>query len=126
MALPEGALLVERRCTMRGTQLGVLLPVMLLLTGCAQSASQPQSWDFFAMDTYMTFKVWSQDPALPERTRTEIERLERMFVFANKEKEIHDEKKQEAEKKVGDLHIGDSVSNAMAELRKRRSTTPSG
>lgn len=79
MALPEGALLVERRCTMRGTQLGVLLPVMLLLTGCAQSASQPQSWDFFAMDTYMTFKVWPQDPALPERTRTEIERLESLL-----------------------------------------------
>lgn len=60
-----------------------------------------------------------------KKLKAEIERLERMFVFANKEKEIHDEKKQEAEKKVGDLHIGDSVSNAMAELRKRRSTTPS-
>ena len=61
-----------------------------------------------------------------KKLKAEIERLERMFVFANKEKEIHDEKKQEAEKKVGDLHIGDSVSNSMAELRKRRSTTPAG
>ena len=60
-----------------------------------------------------------------KKLKAEIERLERMFVFANKEKEIHDAKKQEAEKKVGDLHIGNSVSNAMAELRKRRSTTPS-
>ena len=59
-----------------------------------------------------------------KKLKAEIERLERMFVFANKEREIHDEKKQEAERKVGDLHTGDSVANAMAELRKRRGTTP--
>ena len=56
----------------------LLLPV-LLLTGCADSEIKPQSKDIFAMDTYMTVKVWSADSSLPDRAETEISRLEGIF-----------------------------------------------
>lgn len=55
-----------------------------------------------------------------KKLKAEVKRLEEMFVFAGKEREIHEESRKEAEKKICDLHIGSSVSNAMAELQKRR------
>ncbi|MBP5444059.1 MAG: hypothetical protein J6Y60_12555 [Treponema sp.] len=55
-----------------------------------------------------------------KKLKAEIKRLEEMFVFAGKEREIHEEERKKAEGKIGDLHIGNSVANAMAELQKRR------
>ena len=57
-----------------------------------------------------------------KKLKSEIKRLEEMFVFAGKEREIHEEERKKTEGKIGDLHIGDSVANAMAELQKRRSS----
>lgn len=61
-----------------------------------------------------------------KKLKAEIERLNEMFVFIEKEKKIHEESKKEADKKISDLHIGDSVHNALEELQKRRGSRPAG
>jgi hypothetical protein len=61
-----------------------------------------------------------------KKLKAEIERLNEMFVFIEKEKKIHEESKKEADKKISDLHIGDSVHNALEELQKRRGSRSAG
>lgn len=55
-----------------------------------------------------------------KKLEAEIKRLEQMFVFIEKEQQIHKESKDNAENKIADLHDGDSVHNAIAELSKRK------
>lgn len=61
-----------------------------------------------------------------KKLKAEIKRLNEMFVFIEKEKKIHEESKKEADKKISDLHIGDSVHNALEELQKRRGSRSAG
>ena len=58
-----------------------------------------------------------------KKLEAEIKRLEQMFVFIEKEQQIHKENKDNAENKIADLHDGDSVHNALAELSKRKGSS---
>lgn len=82
--------------------LGVLTALVVILAGCLVAALADK-----------------------KKLKAEIKRLEDMFVFVDKERIIHKEVKDESDKKISDLHDGDSVANALAELSKRKGTSAS-
>ena len=77
--------------------LGVLVALVVILGGCLIASIKDK-----------------------KKLEAEIKRLNDMFVFIEKEREIHKESKDNAENKIADLHDGDSVRNAIAELSKRK------
>ena len=80
--------------------LGVLVALVVILGGCLIASIKDK-----------------------KKLEAEIKRLNDMFVFIEREREIHKEKKDNAENKIADLHDGDSVHNALAELSKRKGTS---
>ena len=75
---------------MHRTRLLPVLAGLLLLTGCAQKpAPQAASRDLFAMDTYMTLKVWCDDgDAANAEAAARIEALEAAFSVTRPESDI--------------------------------------